>query len=288
MTGRVPGQLGIYGFRNRKDTTYDGLSIAHSGSIKAPAVWDALGAQGKRSVLIGVPPSFPPPKEFPGWRVGCFLTPPSATSWAYPAGARGRDRGGARRQGPVHLRHPELPRGRLRHRARPGLQDDRAAFPGRPAADPEQAVGLLHAVRYRARPVAPRVLAVLRPAAPALRAREQVRAGVPGLLPVPRPAGRVAPRADPRGRRHDGDVRPRRPPDDGRPVLQRLADPGGVPHPERARERTDADQGREHRLEPHGGVGRRRLLRASVPEREGPRAAGDRRALAVRDRARTS
>jgi predicted AlkP superfamily phosphohydrolase/phosphomutase len=84
MTGRVPGQLGIYGFRNRKDTSYDGLSIAHSGSIKAPAVWDALGAQGKRSVLIGVPPSFPPPTDFPGWRVGCFLTPPSAEKWAYP------------------------------------------------------------------------------------------------------------------------------------------------------------------------------------------------------------
>ncbi len=29
MTGMVPGQLGIYGFRNRKDATYDGLSIAH-------------------------------------------------------------------------------------------------------------------------------------------------------------------------------------------------------------------------------------------------------------------
>ena len=28
MTGKTPGQLGIYGFRNRKDTTYDGLSIA--------------------------------------------------------------------------------------------------------------------------------------------------------------------------------------------------------------------------------------------------------------------
>ena len=84
MTGTTPGQLGVYGFRNRKDTTYDGLSIAHSGSIKKPAVWDALGAQGKRSVLIGVPPSFPPPTEFPGWRVGCFLTPPSAEKWAYP------------------------------------------------------------------------------------------------------------------------------------------------------------------------------------------------------------
>jgi predicted AlkP superfamily phosphohydrolase/phosphomutase len=84
MTGRVPGQLGIYGFRNRKDTTYDGLSIAHSGSIKAPAVWDALGAKGMSTVLIGVPPSFPPPTTFPGWRVGCFLTPPSAERWAYP------------------------------------------------------------------------------------------------------------------------------------------------------------------------------------------------------------
>jgi predicted AlkP superfamily phosphohydrolase/phosphomutase len=84
LTGKVPGQLGLYGFRNRKDTTYDGLAIAHSGSVKEPAIWDALGAQGKRSVLIGVPPSFPPPKEFPGWRVGCFLTPPSAERYAFP------------------------------------------------------------------------------------------------------------------------------------------------------------------------------------------------------------
>jgi predicted AlkP superfamily phosphohydrolase/phosphomutase len=84
MTGKTPGELGIYGFRNRKDTSYEGLSIAHSGSIKAPAVWDALGAQGKSSLLIGVPPGFPPPKDFPGWRVGCFLTPPSAEHYAYP------------------------------------------------------------------------------------------------------------------------------------------------------------------------------------------------------------
>jgi len=84
MTGKTPGQLGIYGFRNRKDHTYDGLSIATSDAVKEPAVWDVLGAHGMRSVLIGVPPSFPPPKEFPGWRVGCFLTPPSAKSFAFP------------------------------------------------------------------------------------------------------------------------------------------------------------------------------------------------------------
>jgi predicted AlkP superfamily phosphohydrolase/phosphomutase len=84
FTGKTPGQLGIYGFRNRKDTSYDGLSIAHSGSIREPAVWDLLGERGMRTVLIGVPPSYPPPTEFPGWRVGCFLTPPSAERYAFP------------------------------------------------------------------------------------------------------------------------------------------------------------------------------------------------------------
>jgi predicted AlkP superfamily phosphohydrolase/phosphomutase len=84
MTGKTPGQLGIYGFRNRRDTTYDHLEIAHSGSVREPAVWDSLGERGMRSVLIGVPPSFPPPKSFPGWRVGCFMTPPSAERFAFP------------------------------------------------------------------------------------------------------------------------------------------------------------------------------------------------------------
>lgn len=84
MTGRTPGQLGIYGFRNRKDHTYDGLSIATSLSVKEPTVWDKLGEKGMRSLLIGVPPGFPPPKEFPGWRVACFLTPPSAERFAFP------------------------------------------------------------------------------------------------------------------------------------------------------------------------------------------------------------
>jgi predicted AlkP superfamily phosphohydrolase/phosphomutase len=84
MTGKTPGQLGIYGFRNRKDHTYDGMAIATSEAVTEPAVWDELGSRGMRSVLIGVPPSYPPPKTFPGWRVGCFLTPPSASSFAFP------------------------------------------------------------------------------------------------------------------------------------------------------------------------------------------------------------
>ena len=87
MTGKSPGQLGIYGFRNRKDTSYEGLSIATSDAVKEPAVWDQLGDSGRKSLLIGVPPGYPP-RPVEGWRVSCFLTPPSAREFTYPADLR--------------------------------------------------------------------------------------------------------------------------------------------------------------------------------------------------------
>jgi predicted AlkP superfamily phosphohydrolase/phosphomutase len=85
MTGKTPGQLGIYGFRNRKDNTYDGLAIATSEAVREPTVWDLIGERGMRSLLVGVPPGYPP-RALNGWRVSCFLTPPSAKSFTYPAG----------------------------------------------------------------------------------------------------------------------------------------------------------------------------------------------------------
>jgi predicted AlkP superfamily phosphohydrolase/phosphomutase len=83
MSGKTPGQLGVYGMRNRKDTSYEGLSLATSGAIKEPQVWDVLGRRGMKSLLIGVPPGYPP-RPIEGWRVSCFLTPPSAESFTYP------------------------------------------------------------------------------------------------------------------------------------------------------------------------------------------------------------
>jgi predicted AlkP superfamily phosphohydrolase/phosphomutase len=77
MSGKTPGQLAVYGMRNRKDTTYDGLSLATSLAVQEPQVWDQLGEHGLRSLLIGVPPGFPV-RPLNGWRVACFLTPPSA------------------------------------------------------------------------------------------------------------------------------------------------------------------------------------------------------------------
>jgi predicted AlkP superfamily phosphohydrolase/phosphomutase len=83
MSGKTPGQLAIYGMRNRKDTTYEGLSIATSLAVKEPQVWDLLGQRGLKSLLIGVPPGYPP-RPVQGWRVSCFLTPPSAEQFTYP------------------------------------------------------------------------------------------------------------------------------------------------------------------------------------------------------------
>ena len=67
MTGKTPGQLAIYGMRNRKDTSYEGLSIATSAAVKEPQVWDVLGRLGMKSLLIGVPPGYPP-RPVEGWR----------------------------------------------------------------------------------------------------------------------------------------------------------------------------------------------------------------------------
>ncbi|HJR33612.1 MAG TPA: alkaline phosphatase family protein [Gemmatimonadales bacterium] len=77
-TSQDPGTLGVYGFRNRSDHSYAGLGIANSRSIQELAIWDQLAREGRRSVIIGVPPSFPP-RRVNGICVGCFLTPSTAT-----------------------------------------------------------------------------------------------------------------------------------------------------------------------------------------------------------------
>jgi predicted AlkP superfamily phosphohydrolase/phosphomutase len=73
-TSQDPGSLGVYGFRNRSDHSYDGLGIVNSRSIRDIAIWDQVAREGKRANIIGVPPSFPPRKTN-GLCVGCFLTP---------------------------------------------------------------------------------------------------------------------------------------------------------------------------------------------------------------------
>src|SRR5476649_772834 len=51
-TSQDPGSLGVYGFRNRSDHSYDKLSFANSASIKAPAILDHLARQVKKSIIV--------------------------------------------------------------------------------------------------------------------------------------------------------------------------------------------------------------------------------------------
>ena len=74
-SSKDPGQLGIYGFRNRKDHSYDGLDIAMSFAVKEPRIWDILTRAGIPSIIIGVPGTFPIMKPNLGQMISCFLTP---------------------------------------------------------------------------------------------------------------------------------------------------------------------------------------------------------------------
>jgi predicted AlkP superfamily phosphohydrolase/phosphomutase len=78
-TSRDPGMLGIYGFRNRSDWSYDALSTVNSKSFTDLAIWDQVAREGKKAHVIGVPPSYPPRKTS-GYSVGCFLTPDTAAN----------------------------------------------------------------------------------------------------------------------------------------------------------------------------------------------------------------
>ena len=73
-TSQDPGSLGVYGFRNRRDHSYNGLEIVNSRSVKGLTLWDQIACEGKRATIVGVPPNFPP-RKVNGVSVGCFLTP---------------------------------------------------------------------------------------------------------------------------------------------------------------------------------------------------------------------
>lgn len=83
MSGKDPGTLGIYGFRNRKDHSYDNLFIANSTAIKEPLMWDYLGKEDKKIVLLGVPQTYPP-RPINGVMVTSFLAPSTKAEYTYP------------------------------------------------------------------------------------------------------------------------------------------------------------------------------------------------------------
>ena len=87
MSSRTPGDLGIYGFRNRADHSYDGLFIANGAAVKEPRLWDIVGRRGLRSIVLGVPGTFPV-RPLNGVMVSCFLTPSTQSQYTFPPALR--------------------------------------------------------------------------------------------------------------------------------------------------------------------------------------------------------
>ncbi len=83
-TGQDSGKLGLYGFRHREDYSYKKIWIATSYSIKEKAIWDYVGEKGGQSVLVSVPPSYPP-KPLAGNLISCFITPGDDKTYTYPS-----------------------------------------------------------------------------------------------------------------------------------------------------------------------------------------------------------
>ena len=83
MTSQDPGMLGIYGFRNRATHAYEDTFTVNAAHVKAPTVWNLLSRQRLRSIVMGVPLTYPP-KPLNGVLVGCFLTPDNNAAFTYP------------------------------------------------------------------------------------------------------------------------------------------------------------------------------------------------------------
>ena len=83
MSSKDPGTLGVYGFRNRKDHSYNGLTVANSDAIHEPRLWDILSKHDKQSIVLGVPGTYPP-SSIKGDMVSCFLTPSTDVDYTYP------------------------------------------------------------------------------------------------------------------------------------------------------------------------------------------------------------
>lgn len=88
VTGRDPGDLGIYGFRNRQDYSYGHLAVADSRAVSVERLWDLLGRAGKHVIVLGVPQTYPP-MPINGELVSCFLTPdPRKDTFTFPSDLR--------------------------------------------------------------------------------------------------------------------------------------------------------------------------------------------------------
>ena len=129
MSSKDPGQLGCYGFRNRKDHSYDGYAFANSAQVKEPRLWDLLGA---RRQALDRPRRAADLSAAADRRRDGHLLPHAVDQGAVhlPREPEGRGRAGGRR---LRARRRRLPHRRQGGAARARLRQDAQALGGRAA-----------------------------------------------------------------------------------------------------------------------------------------------------------
>ena len=81
-TGRDPGELGTYGFRNRATRGYMEYELSSSRRVKYPRLWD-LVTEGQQAFVMGIPQTYPP-TPMNGILVSGILTPGLDEHWIEP------------------------------------------------------------------------------------------------------------------------------------------------------------------------------------------------------------
>lgn len=84
VSGRDPGELGLYGFRHLDVDSYAHSTVT-SKDVRVKRVWDLLGERGHSVAALYVPLTYPP-TPVRGVMVSCFLTPDDAPAFTFPRG----------------------------------------------------------------------------------------------------------------------------------------------------------------------------------------------------------
>ncbi|HET6415949.1 MAG TPA: alkaline phosphatase family protein [Polyangiales bacterium] len=84
LSGRDPGELGLYGFRNRVEGETR-LCLADGKDVRVKRVWDWLGEHGYRVAPLFVPLTYPP-APVRGRMVSGFMWPGGEAPWCFPRG----------------------------------------------------------------------------------------------------------------------------------------------------------------------------------------------------------
>ena len=72
MTGKNPGEHGIFGFTDLKPGTYD-LRFPNFRDLRTETIWDLIGKRGGRSMVVNQPSTYPA-REIPGVLISGFVS----------------------------------------------------------------------------------------------------------------------------------------------------------------------------------------------------------------------